>query len=148
MQPKNPTNERVKLIMGFGTFDGIHPGHLNYFEQLKTIGEQVIIVVARDKNVLRIKGKSPYFSEAERYNALKEIQIIDQVVLGDPDHFLKRIHEFKPNALGFGYDQNANLEKLKKEFPSIKLFRLKSFEPHQYKSSLLRKEKSKPQLRP
>ena len=59
--------------MGFGTFDVLHPGHLFYLEELGRLGDKLIIVIARDKNVARIKGNPPHFNETERLQTvLKE----------------------------------------------------------------------------
>ena len=44
-----------KRIMVFGTFDGLHKGHLNFFKQAKNFAENsfLIVSVARDKNVFK-----------------------------------------------------------------------------------------------
>ena len=68
-----------KKIMVFGTFDGLHQGHFNFFKQaraLKTLvpgqaknfmkNSFLIVSIARDKNVFKIKGKSPGKNEKER----------------------------------------------------------------------------------
>ena len=46
-------------IMVFGTFDGIHRGHLHFFKQARGLVKNpyLIVSVARDVNVKRIKGR-------------------------------------------------------------------------------------------
>ncbi|MGD1075360.1 MAG: adenylyltransferase/cytidyltransferase family protein, partial [Thermodesulfovibrionales bacterium] len=42
-----------------GTFDHLHPGHLNFLEQASALGNELIVIVARDETVKRIKGIAP-----------------------------------------------------------------------------------------
>ena len=41
--------------MVFGTFDGLHKGHLNFFKQAKKLAQKsfLIVSIARDLNVLK-----------------------------------------------------------------------------------------------
>ena len=50
--------------MAFGTFDLLHPGHINFLNQAKKHG-QLIIVIARDKTVKEVKGKLPQHKEKQ-----------------------------------------------------------------------------------
>ena len=45
--------------MVFGAFDGLHPGHLDFFRQAKEYGDTLVVSVGTDKNVEKIKGKKP-----------------------------------------------------------------------------------------
>lgn len=124
--------------MGFGTFDGIHPGHLDYFRQLKSLGDELVIVIARDKNVEKIKGSPPLYNEESRLNGIRQIKLVDTAVLGNETDFYQVIREYLPSIIGLGYDQKANTGMLTRLFPGIKVIRLKAFEPEKHKSSLLR----------
>jgi len=132
----NPESRR--LVMGFGTFDVLHPGHLFYLNELKKLGDELIVVIARDSNVERIKGRLPHLDEEARRQAVLKSGVPDQVVLGDKKDFYKVVHDFKPSVLGFGYDQQADLDALKKLFPEIEMIRLGGHHPHKYKSSLIK----------
>ena len=123
--------------MGFGTFDGLHPGHFNYLKQLSNLGGEIFVVVARDKNVQKIKGRVPHLDENKRVEDLKKTKLINNVLLGDKDDFYKCIKDNKPDMIGLGYDQQANLDEIKNMFPDIKIVRLKAFEPERHKSSIL-----------
>lgn len=129
-----------KLVMCFGTFDILHPGHLSYFEQAKRYGDRLIVVVGRDSTVLRLKGKLPRHNEQERLAAIQAALPADTAVLGNEGgDFYAIIGEHRPDVIALGYDQKANVDALKERFPDIILVRLKSFEPEKYKSSLLKK---------
>jgi len=79
--------------MVFGTFDIIHGGHIHMFKQAREYGEKLIVVVARDVNVEKIKGIGSLHTEEERQEFLKHIDLIDQVILGDDTDPYKCIKE-------------------------------------------------------
>lgn len=122
--------------MVFGTFDILHKGHLNLFEQAKKYGDYLIVVVARDKTVRKIKGKPPRNNEEKRLKAVRKYA--DKAVLGYIKDKYKVIKNFKPDIICLGYDQKASLKDLRKFKLQIK--RLKSYKPNQYKSSKLYKQ--------
>ncbi len=123
--------------MGFGTFDGIHPGHRAFLRQLRGLGEELFVVIARDRNVARLKGHSPRRSERQRLKAVRETGLADQVVLGHPSDFYQCLLDHRPTVIGLGYDQRANEAEIQKRLPDVKIRRLKAFKPTRYKSSLL-----------
>jgi FAD synthetase len=123
-------------VMVFGTFDGLHAGHLNFFKQAKKFGDQLMIVVARDQNVKKIKGHRPKLGERKRLKALKPYG--DKVILGGLNDPYAVIRRLDPDIICLGYDQKSFDKPLTKMFPKINIIRLKSFRPNIYKSSLIR----------
>lgn len=126
--------------MGFGTFDGLHPGHMYFLRQLSVLGDKLFVVIARDRNVKRTKGKNPHHNEKDRLKAIGKIKSINRVLIGHATDYYHLITKFQPDIIGLGYDQKADIDDLQKTFPKIKIVRLKAYEPEKYKSSLLRKE--------
>ena len=122
--------------MVFGTFDGLHPGHLSYFKQARTYGDYLTVVVALDENVIKHKGRTPKFSQTRRLRALQNCELVDEALLGGVRRF-DIIAQEKPNVVCLGYDQQTSLTRLQKLFPDIKIVRLKAYQPEKYKSSLL-----------
>ncbi len=119
--------------MVFGVFDVLHKGHLNFFEQARKYGDYLIVVVARDKTVKKIKGNFPRNNEKQRLKTIRKYA--DKSVLGYIRDKYKVIRNFKPDIICLGYDQNASLKELRKFKIPIK--RLKPYKPNQYKSSKL-----------
>ncbi|MFA5750875.1 MAG: adenylyltransferase/cytidyltransferase family protein [Candidatus Paceibacterota bacterium] len=134
---------KKERIMVFGTFDGLHKGHLNFFKQAKALVKNsfLIVSIARDKNVLKIKKKKPYLNERKRMLVLKKTLIADRVVLGNNRNYLLHILKEKPDIIALGYDQKhftKNLkENLKKRGLDVKIVRLKPYKEHIYKNHLL-----------
>ncbi len=133
----------VIKVMGFGTFDSIHEGHMDFFRQLSELGDKVYVVVARDINVERFKCRPPRRKERERYEALQNIKFIDKVFLGDKNNFYRCIADHQPDVIGLGYDQKADVKTLKQKFPHIKVTRLKPYQPERYKSSFMQEYRTK-----
>ena len=131
----------MKKIMCMGTFDILHPGHLDYFRQAKEYGDYLIVVVSRDANVLKDKGRLPRFGEQERYARVAAQSIVDKAVLGNEDDKLKIVEQERPDILCLGYDQAVDETRLKEALakrgfkPAI--VRAKAYHPEKYKSSLL-----------
>lgn len=136
--------EKMKKIMLFGTFDVFHEGHKDFFRQAREYGDYLIVVVARDKNVLKLKGRLPNNNEIARQKEISDSKFADIVVLGDLDNKYKVIQKFKPDIICVGYDQKYSREELKEKLAEFglnktQIIRLKSFYPEIYKSSKLRK---------
>jgi len=126
-------------VMCFGTFDLLHPGHLNYFQQAKKHGNHLIVIIARDKTK-QLQKKKLLFNEKERLKLVQNIQIVDQVVLGDLNNHFHIIKKLQPHVICLGHDHKINLQELQAQLlplkPTIK--RMKPYKRHKYSSSLLK----------
>jgi len=129
-----------KRVMVFGTFALLHPGHLYFFKKAKERGDKLIVVVARDFTVKKIKGFSPKLDERTRQEMVGALKFVDEAVLGDRFDWYKIILKYKPEVICLGYDQ-ATPKNFKDELWSrgvdAKIFRLKSYKSNKYKSSLI-----------
>jgi cytidyltransferase-like protein len=125
--------------MAAGVFDFFHPGHRFFLEQAKALGDRLVVVVARDENVVRIKKQLPFFGETERKQQVEQSAIANEVLLGNRSaDFLQIIERVNPQIIAFGYDQKIP-ERLKRKYPQIKIVQLSSHNPSSYKSSEFRK---------
>lgn len=120
--------------MVFGTFDGLHEGHRFVLREAEKRGE-VFVVVARDTNVERIKGRPPKQKEEVRLTAIQKEFPSMQIHLGDTENFLTPIKDHQPDLILLGYDQMLPPGIDEQDLPTIE--RLPSFHPEKYKSSLL-----------
>ena len=124
--------------MVFGTFDILHPGHLFLFTEAKKLGNNLIVIVARDTTVQSIKKIEVENKEDVRLENIKNLNIADKIILGNTDDKYQVIREEAPDVIALGYDQVAFTEKLVENFPNIKIVRLPPYKENIYKSSKLR----------
>jgi len=132
------------LVLVAGTFDFLHPGHIDFFCQAKRHGNRLVVVVAQDKNARLIKGKKPYFSQKERLSLVAALAVVDKALPGDAEDLFCAVRKEKPDAIVLGYDQWPVEGKLRKALDGLglgktKIFRAKPNYPEKYKSSKIRK---------
>jgi FAD synthetase len=104
--------------MAFGTFDLVHIGHIKFFEEAKRLGgknAELIVVISRDSNVIKIKKHPPIFNEEERKNVIESLKPVDKAILGyEGEDLLQIVKENKPNIIVLGYDQRIKPEDFQK----------------------------------
>ncbi|MFH1408728.1 MAG: adenylyltransferase/cytidyltransferase family protein [Nanoarchaeota archaeon] len=128
----------MSTVLVTGTFDILHPGHQDLFRQAKKHGETLIVLVARDATVEKVKGRPPRNNEHQRLLTVYNEPLVDEAVLGSKDEVYAFL-EKKPDVICIGYDQEAFVEGLKNAIEnkglSIKIVRLQPYEPEKWKSS-------------
>jgi len=136
--------------MVFGTFDMVHAGHEDFFRQARALAADphLIVSVAADMNVERIKGKKPQRSQNERRDALAANALVDEVVLGSQANHIEHIIASNPSIIALGYDQEGEyVDNLENELTKVgigaKVVRLKPFEPERFKTSKLNGERNR-----
>jgi FAD synthetase len=131
--------KRKSKVMVFGTFDVLHPGHLDFFRQARALGDFLVVSVARDENVKKHKGRPPVFAEEDRRQIVAGLKVVDKAVLGGRAKCLHHIHLEKPDIIALGYDQQAYVKELVAEVKAgrlgVKIVRLKAYQPGKHKSS-------------
>ncbi len=133
----------MTTVMAFGSFDVVHPGHLYYLKHAKSLGKRLIVVVARDSSIERIKKIKPKYSERQRLEHIQELPYVDKAILGqEGEHHFDIVQQYKPDIVALGYDQRYDVEELKSEFEKLGLhtdvMRIGPYKPGIYKSSKLR----------
>tara|TARA_Y100000310_G_scaffold345478_1_gene465451 strand:- start:6241 stop:6663 length:423 start_codon:yes stop_codon:yes gene_type:complete len=133
-----------ELVLAFGTFDLLHEGHKFFLRKAKEQGKQLVVVVARDKSVEKIKSFPPTQDEGQRLEAVRKLDFVDNVVLGkEIDYRYEIVKEINPDVIVMGYDQEPSEEELiamlEKINVNAKVVRLEPFKEHEFKSSKIRK---------
>ncbi|BDC19923.1 cytidylyltransferase family protein [Acidianus sp. HS-5] len=111
---KDPDSDISKKVFVGGTFDIIHPGHIEFLREASRLG-RVYVSVARDKNSEKIKGRKPINDEEQRLEVVKNIRYVYDAFLGDEKDFIKSVERVKPDIIFLGPDQHVNIEEFKKD---------------------------------
>lgn len=75
--------EKVKKIFVSGCYDILHGGHIEFFNQAKSLGDYLIVCFAGDKSLKLHKNKAPSLPEIHKKKVLEALRMVDEVVIGD-----------------------------------------------------------------
>jgi len=99
-----PSRPRA-LCFTNGCFDLIHPGHVQYLEDARALGDCLVVGLNSDASVLRLKGPSrPLQDEWARARVLLGLRSVDAVIRFDEDTPLELIQAIQPDVLAKGGD--------------------------------------------
>ena len=111
---------KMTTVMCFGSFDVLHQGHLYFLKMAKSLGDKLIVVVARDSTIEEVKGKTPKYHERDRVEHVRDLKIADKVVLGYETDKYEIIEDINPDVIALGYDQDSFADKLNEEMEKRK----------------------------
>lgn len=98
-----------QIVFTNGCFDLLHPGHVKYLADAKSLGDRLIIGVNSDDSVQRLKGKNrPIQNQKSRMQILASLHMVDAVILFEEDTPMKLISELKPDFLVKGGDWDVS----------------------------------------
>ncbi|BAB60381.1 lipopolysaccharide core biosynthesis protein [Thermoplasma volcanium GSS1] len=130
-------------VMATGVFDILHLGHIHYLKESKKLGDELVVVVARDSTA-RNNGKIPIFDENSRLALISELKVVDRAILGHEGDMMKTVIEVKPDIITLGYDQKfdeAELQsKINKLGITVKIVRISKYDGQLNSSSSVRKK--------
>ncbi len=114
-------------VMASGVFDLIHPGHISYLNQAKSMGDHLTVVVASDATV-RKKKHEPVTPEAMRAMIVGSLKPVDEAIVGGEGDIFDTVAKVRPDIIVLGYDQNFSEEDLAKQlsdrgFKDVKVVR-------------------------
>jgi len=109
---KWPERKQRKVVVG-GTFDLIHPGHVELFKEASKLGD-VIAIVARDETVKKLRGREPVLNQDQRAYMVSSLKYVKKAIVGGRDP-IETVVLLKPDYILLGPDQNWNEEELERE---------------------------------
>jgi len=130
-------------VLASGVFDLVHYGHVYFLLEAKKAGgknARLVVVVARDKTVERLKGKPPVLPEGQRRAIVESLKPVDEAILGREDFNAEEIlREIEPDVVAVGYDQRDIEESVRRLISDkslgIKVVRIGMFAPTGLESS-------------
>ena len=96
----------MKSIFVNGTFDILHPGHVQLLNYAKSLGDTLTVGIDSDRRVREKKGYArPVYNVGDRAYMLQNLKAVDYVVIFDSDEELERcIKTVKPDIMVVGSD--------------------------------------------
>jgi len=123
---------RKVRVMATGVFDLLHPGHIAFLTEAKKLGDELVVVVARDSTVKRLKH-APITPESSRLEMVSSLKPVDRAVLGNEGDIYDILSQIRPDVVVLGYDQVHNERKVleecrKRGLRSTRVVRLPKYE--------------------
>lgn len=117
--------------MATGVFDILHLGHLSYLRQARELGDELVVVVARDSTVRKMKHE-PVTPEEMRREMVDALKPVDRAILGHEGDIYKTVEDVKPDIIALGWDQSFQPEEIEEECRrrgrEVRVVRLKRLE--------------------
>ena len=101
--------------MTTGVFDLLHPGHVHMLQEAKKLGDELVVIIARDESVKREKHAT-ITPEAHRRDMVQALKPVDRAVLGHHGDYYRIVEEMQPDIFALGFDQKYDEEEVQAEF--------------------------------
>jgi cytidyltransferase-like protein len=133
---------KIKIVFIGGGFEVIHGGHLYTITKAKSLGDVLVVAVARDSTIRERKKREPVSDENERVALLSSLRQVDAAILGVEGNIYDTLEKVKPDLVALGYDQHHMELEIEREGKArgieLKVVRLDSPNPSLKTSALLR----------
>ncbi|ACJ16741.1 glycerol-3-phosphate cytidylyltransferase [Thermococcus onnurineus NA1] len=109
--------ERKKIrVLAGGVFDLLHVGHIHFLSQAKSLGDELVVIVAHDETVRMQKRREPVNPAEDRAELLRALKMVDEVYIGSPGTIdYELVRKINPDIVAIGPDQRFSCERLKEE---------------------------------
>ena len=122
-------------VLATGVFDILHPGHVHFLTEAKRLGDELVVVVARDSVAQRMK-RLPFIPENIRVTMVGALKPVDRAILGVEGNIYDILTVVKPDIVALGYDQefdsNEIVEEGKKRGLELKVARISKYSDSEF----------------
>lgn len=98
-------SQNKKIVFTNGCFDILHPGHVSYLAEARSLGDVLVIGLDTDDSVKKLKGETrPIQNEQSRAKVLSALRSVDYICFfenGNPEPLIEAI---APDVLVKGGD--------------------------------------------
>ena len=94
--------KEIVVVMAGGSFDIIHPGHVETLEKAKALGDVLVVSVARNSTYLRNKKEIPLHDEKLRRKMVESIKFVDAAILGSEVDLFETVELVRPDIIASG----------------------------------------------
>jgi rfaE bifunctional protein nucleotidyltransferase chain/domain len=135
---KEKKSAGLRIGLCHGVFDLLHVGHISHFREAKDLVDCLIVSVTSDYFVNKGPGR-PLFSQQHRIDFLKEIELIDFIILSKSATAEDSIRKIRPDLYFKGSDYERTNEditgKIQSEIDLVQSFGGKVHFTHGFTSS-------------
>jgi len=132
----------IRVVFIGGGFELIHYGHVYTISKAKSLGDVLVVSVARDSTIRKRKKREPLIGERDRVRLLSSLRDVDAAILGVEGDIYVTLQKVKPDIVALGYDQYHLEEEVRKEATKrgmdLAVVRLDSPYPHIKTTKILR----------
>ena len=98
-----------KVVLCHGVFDLLHPGHIQHFQEARSLGDILVVTVTADAHVNKGPGR-PAFTQRLRMESLAAMECIDFVALSEWPTAIEVIRRIRPDfyVKGSEYQDSDN----------------------------------------
>ncbi|MCL5874675.1 MAG: FAD synthase [Candidatus Thermoplasmatota archaeon] len=101
-------------VLATGVFDILHPGHVHFLTEARKLGDELVVVVARDSVAQKMK-RLPFIPENIRVAMVGSLKPVDRAILGVEGNIYDILTEVKPDIVVLGYDQEFDADEIMRE---------------------------------
>ena len=96
----------MTVVFVNGTFDILHPGHIQLLNTARSLGDYLIVAIDSDERVRQLKGPSrPINTEQDRKLMLENLKSVSEVMIFNSDKELEMmVNECSPAVMMVGSD--------------------------------------------
>ena len=95
----------LTVVFTNGCFDLLHPGHVRYLAEARSLGDILIVALNSDRTVRILKGAGrPILNEGERAQVVSALNAVDYVIVFDQETPRELISRLLPDVLVKGGD--------------------------------------------
>lgn len=106
----------MRTVLVTGCFDLFHYGHLKFVEAAATYGDRLVVGIAEDDTVRRVKGENrPIYPLEHRIALMEACRFVDAVEIFSLESQLDLVAQVKPDVCVEGVDGNARLREILNE---------------------------------
>ena len=99
----------LAVVFTNGCFDLLHPGHVRYLADARSLGDVLVVALNSDRSVRILKGEGrPILNEQERAEVVAALQAVDYVTIFDQETPLALIARLLPDILVKGGDWSVD----------------------------------------
>jgi FAD synthetase len=95
----------LRVVLGGGVFDIIHPGHIYTLNSAKSLGDVLVVVVATNNTAEKMKKRTPLHDQNQRRELVNALSMVDLCLVGHEGDIFKTVEKVKPEIIALGYDQ-------------------------------------------